>query len=280
MFYRNTKIKVHSDYQQTRSLPLVLFFGVFCSIRTEEIIQDNGKRKGTSTYCVQYENEKKERIIIKFGRSFSCGYSAIFILYVYWTRSWRRWREYSIHTKKSICEWYSRKRREYGVVIVHRRPMVKSFRREIQLDMYIYVRACRHTKKSEEKKEKKKRGLHARIYSFMKKEKKRKRCSSFLLCTSSSTSKKPFLNLPLTIHKKRKRENKKCCLYINYERKKENESTRWERKSDHKNKTREDKTTNKNIYTVRRTKITVFLCRLDLWFENKFGKTPFSISLF
>ena len=69
------------------------------------------------------------------------------------------------HTKNSL--YYSRKRRKKrknGVAIVHRRPMVKSSRREIQLgrwmDVYIYV---------QKKKKKKKKGpirVYVRVYSL------------------------------------------------------------------------------------------------------------------
>jgi hypothetical protein len=55
----------------------------------------------------------------------------------------------------------------------------------------------------------------------VKKEKKRKRCcSSFLLDAPSSTSKKPFLNLPL-LDKKRKREKEVLLVYEPREEKRE-----------------------------------------------------------
>ncbi len=84
--------------------------------------------------------------------------------------------------------------------------MVNSSRREIQLDICIYT----HTYKKR-KKEEKKRGLYDHIHSYIKKEKKRKRCSSFLLCAPSSTSKKPFLNLPLLYKKRKERTRNLAC---------------------------------------------------------------------
>jgi hypothetical protein len=114
---------------------------------------------------------------------------------------------------------------------VRRRPMVKSLRREIQLDICVYVYIHAYKKK---KKEEKKRGpMRERTLSFMKKEKKRKRCSSFLLCAPSSTSKKPFLNLPL-LYKKRKERTRNLACTRTKRGKKRMEAR--ERKSDHKNK--------------------------------------------
>lgn len=56
------------------------------------------------------------------------------------------------------------KEEKNSVVIVLRRPMVKSPRREIQLDIRVYV--CIHTKKRR-KKEEKKRGLYEYIYTLI-----------------------------------------------------------------------------------------------------------------
>lgn len=86
--------------------------------------------------------------------------------------------------------------------------------------MYVY--------KKREEEEKKRSYICESVFShlYMKKEKKRKRCcSSFLLGAPSSTSKKPFLNLPLLYKKREERKRSLACTRTK-ERKKENRSTR------------------------------------------------------
>ena len=113
--------------------------------------------------------------------------------------------------KKEEKKWRRHRSSSTDGQVAPARNTIKHMHVCMYAHMHMYKKEEEEEEDDDEDEEGEKRGLYVcereRILSFVKKEKKRKRCcsSSFLPGAPSSTSKKPFLNLPL-LYKKRASE--------------------------------------------------------------------------